>query len=542
MNDIAQTKDALVETSLEWQNGHNHWMLLKRMVQGGSRLSMADRMALITPPHQQDYQTLQPKLQGSRYENVIGSIVNKLRGQVMATDILPNHESNDEFWDAEFFKKGCFVKGKPASFIKLLSEACLSGFTQGKAYVVVDVNPDTRKPFAALVNRDSVLDESCEGGQLQFIKIVDSNIRKKSWRSDSEIVHTFSIYESIDGKYYQSQYNIYKNLEGEADYEFSAIGKAKGYQEEVLIQDREMYSKVMNGELFAPAPVIELDFEEGTWIADSLFDSQRSLFNQITGSEWALMSTNFAMLVFLDVMDEEDIKDRFDKVGDGYWFSLPKEVRAEWLTRDPRGIELSMNYASKLKMQMYEEVEVIIQNVAATVMARSGESKKEDRRHLEIFLRAIGRIMRDFGQQILDTVFIANGEDPTASLTGFENYDSDSLLEDLEEYRQSERIFRSKTYTVEGQKALSTKSAASIGIPAEKWKQIKEEIEANTVLLSEAQQEMIKDLVIAGQLPLEAGLRELKRSQLFGDDFNVEEVLIQLGIGEPEQIDLPPST
>ncbi len=540
--DDNNTKKTLVETSLEWTENHDYWRLLDRMIKGGSRLGISDRAMLITPPHQQDYQTLQPRIAGSRYENVIGSITKKLRGQVMATDVLINHESKDEFWDSQFIKKGCFIKGKQASFVKLLSEACLCAFTQGKAYVVVDVNPETEKPFAALVKRDCVLDESWTKGEMEFTKIVDSNVRKESWKDKAQIVHTFLIYEMIDGAYYQSEYSISKDMKGNGECEFKSIEDTQGYSVESVVSERQMYSKVVDGEIISPSPVIELDFEEGMWIADSLYDSQRSLFNQITGSEWALSSTNFAMLTFLDVMDEEDLKSRFGNAGDGYWFSLPKEVRAEWLTRDPKGIELSINYAEKLKREMHQEVEVIIQNIAATALSRSGESKREDRRYLEIFLKSIGSVMRDFGQEILDTAFVANDEEPTANLTGFENYDVDSLLKDLEEYRQSEKIFRSKTFTVEGQKALSSKSAASIGIPAEKWGQIKEEIEHNTNLLSEAQQEMIKDLIVAGQVPLEAGLRELKRSQLFGEEFNIEEVLVQLGISDIEEIDLSPST
>lgn len=541
MNDNNQKK-RLIETSLEWKECHKYWGMLKRMVQGGSRLSLSDRVELITPPHRQNYKTLFPKVEGSRYDNVIGSIITKLRGQVMASDVLVNHESRDSFWNETFLKQGCFVHGKASSFVNLLSEACLAGFTQGKAYVVVDIKPDTERPFAALVKRDSVLDSSYDKGKMQFIKIVDSNIKKETWQSDPRIVHTFLIYELIENMYYASHYSISKELEGETDYKFSSVGEAQEYSLDSTKEGRMMYSASIDGELICPAPVIELDFEEGMWVGDRLFDSQRSLFNQVTGSEWALLSINFAMLVFLDALDEQEIRDRFLDAQDGSWFSLPKEVRPTWLTRDPEGIQLGMNYAEVLKRQMYQEIEIIIQNVASTAIARSGESKKEDRRQLEIFLKTIGRTVREFGQKILDAAFIANDEAPTGNLTGFENYDADELLKDLEEYRQSERLFRSKTFTVEGQKALVTKSAASIGIPAEKWVQIKNEIEANTTLLSEAQQEMIKDLIISGQIPIEAGLRELKRSQLFGEDFNVEEVLVQLGIADVEQIDLPPAS
>ena len=146
--------------------------------------------------------------------------------------------------------------------------------------------------------------------------------------------------------------------------------------------------------------------------------------------------------------------------------------------------------------------------------------------------------MKDFATRILDTASVAYGETPGWTVKGFEGYNVDQLLKDIEEYRQSEEILRSPTFSREGQKAIALKANEAIGIPREFWQQILDEIDVGASMLSDKQLETLTQLTLAGLIPLEISLQTLVDAQALPPTFPVQDSLIRLGLGVGEQLDL----
>ena len=158
----------------------------------------------------------------------------------------------------------------------------------------------------------------------------------------------------------------------------------------------------------------------------------------------------------------------------------------------------------------------------------NGESKKEDRRNLEILLETYGLLLREFMERILNTASIARGTTDKWIVSGFEAYNVDAFLKDLEEYKQSEEVINpgvsvnSPTFTREGLKAIALKACEAIGIPRDKWTIVTNEIDASTLNLSEKHLELIVELVIKGGVDRQQGLELLKQVGLVPEGFQME--------------------
>ena len=133
-------------------------------------------------------------------------------------------------------------------------------------------------------------------------------------------------------------------------------------------------------------------------------------------------------------------------------------------------------------------------------------------------------------QKILDTASIARGEVIDWEVQGFESYDIDSLTKDIEEYKASEDILFSPTFTIEGQKALSQKASEAIGIPRKFWQQIKDEIDEGAVLLSSEQLQVLLQTAVSGFLTPKSLLERLKQAQILDENIDIDAELASLGI------------
>ena len=308
-------KKVLISRDVEHINSSPYWSLLLSMVRGGSQLSYDDRYQLFTPAFYKNPYILKYRLKVAPYHNILGGLVSMVRSQIMFTATSFNTTSNNPFWQEEFLKNRCFVDGKKTSLIELLSEACYYSLSQGKCFAVVELDPRTRKPYVNLLTRPSLLDWAKSDGEMIFAKFLNIKSYKRKWDLLTTIRYEFTIYQKEDDeKYYGRVLALEKELkEGEeCNYEIpNGSVSLEGFEAIEISPPQEMYNLQINGEIMTPSPAIALDFPSPLWLADQLFDYQRSLFNQTTAVEWALLSTNFAQLTFTGVNDPEILRERF---------------------------------------------------------------------------------------------------------------------------------------------------------------------------------------------------------------------------------------
>jgi hypothetical protein len=285
-------------------------------------------------------------------------------------------------------------------------------------------------------------------------------------------------------------------------------------------------------------PVVTMTLPEPLRLADQLFDTQVSFFNQTAAVEWAILSTNYAQLIFQDVLDEDELAERINgRAGNGYFWALPEGVKATWLERDGAGIDRGREYRKELKAEMLEIVQQVAAN--ATLYQRthaSGESKKEDRRALDILLEVYGHRLRQFASEILNVAAIAHGENVTWTVNGFDHYDGDTLQDDLQQLVSVTGVVDSPTLRREGQKAIAARAVHELGLPEEIRQQISDEIAESPYRLTDEQRENLRKLNSEGKLS-EKGLFEIliKAGEL-PSDFDVDEELERTGLNyDPEE-------
>lgn len=540
MVDTEQKKQKLLIRNQEHCQYSNYWELLQAMVEGGSHLKPYHRAELFTSAFHRNKEIIANRLRMSRYSNVMGGLVAIVRSQVMATATNYQTTSTDPFWMETFLKQGFIVEGKKVDINEFISYSVACALAQEKVFSVVEVTEEGL-PFVALYKRPSMVDWDKNRTRLGFAKLLSVHTDKKNWYDELKVVYRYVIYQYDEEqeKYYGSVYELSKELEdAEKGYHIPDYPEdLSEYDLEIIIEDQEMYNLTQGGVTIAPSPVISLNFESPLWLADALYEAQKTLFNQVTATEWALLSTNFAQLVFNNVPDPEIIRERFIQAGDGYYLPLPIDVSAEWLERGTDGIRLGVEYSEKVKDEMYDQISVIAATNATEAMRRSGESKQEDRRNLEILLKTYGKKIRKYIEQILQTAMIAKGEKSEWTVSGFEVYNVDQFMKDLEEYVEAEKVIKSETFSLEGQKSVALKAAQAINIPKAKWLDIVEEIDSKDSYLSDAQLNVIKDLMISGIIPIMTGLQTLVEAQALPANFPLNQAMLELN-GTNEPLDL----
>jgi len=119
------------------------------------------------------------------------------------------------------------------------------------------------------------------------------------------------------------------------------------------------------------------------------------------------------------------------KVGEGYYLTLKTGQDITSFERNGTSIETAIAYRNEIKRDIYDVLQQIAMAASdgTSVIARSGESKKEDRRPEEILLERYGQAMKEFILQILKPAAIAHREDVNWEVSGYDDYLTFSIEE-----------------------------------------------------------------------------------------------------------------
>jgi hypothetical protein len=521
----------------DYTANHEYWRLLQALSEGGSSVTDQIKKQLLVDAngHDCDRSKLAP------YDCQIGSIIVKLTSQLMNTAMVPSG-SDDKYWDS-FFTRCAILPhdetGSMVSFKSLLANAALQALIQGRAIAQIDTSCIATDsiavqkqsggdiPYVILRNSWDLVDWSADRNGLEFAKLHTYSEERETWDSESVPTHKYTIYQTIAGEIVASVYNLVIK----PDYRSMPFSLLE--DEHVTItaefENTDLFHTKKGRYLF---PIQVMKFPKQLQLADQLFDLQRSYFNQNTSLEWSLLQTNYAMPVFTGIKDPYNEPTK--PMGDGRFLEMGENQSAFWLEKSGTGNALTMDYLKGLKERMLEVIHTIANSVASTsgLNQQSGESKKEDRRNLDILLGWYGEQIKGFGQNILNVASIVRDEDVQWSIKGFDDYNGLDLDDSLDSYSRlmAEGGLDSNTLRRELQRNLVAKAGQLFDLSPAATKAIEDELADKPYNLDQAQRSGMIELAKGGVLSSRDLFELLIRSGDLPSDFDVDRAVQRLAI------------
>jgi hypothetical protein len=508
---------------------HKYWRLLQALSEGGSSVTTDIKKQLLIDAngHGCDRSSLAP------YDCQIGSIIVKLTSQLMNTAMVPSG-SDDEYWNT-FFDKCAILPhdetGSMVSFKSLLANAALQALIQGRAIAQIDtscIDTDSVSvqkqsggdtPYVILRNSWDLVDWDADRNGLEFAKLHTYSEERETWDGDLVPTHKYTIYQTMSGGIVASVYNLVVKEEYRS-MPFNLL-EDKHVTITAEFESIDLFHTGKGRYLF---PIQVMKFPKQLQLADQLFDLQRSYFNQNTSLEWSLLQTNYAMPVFTGIKDPYNEPTK--PMGDGRFLEIAENQSVFWLEKSGTGNALTMDYLSRLKERMLEVIHTIANSVASTsgLNQQSGESKKEDRRNLDILLGWYGEQIKDFGQNILNVASIVRNEDVQWSIKGFDDYNSLDLDDSLDSYSRlmAEGGLDSNTLRRELQRNLVAKAGQLFELSPTATKAIENELAEKPYNLDESQRSGLMGLATGGVMSPRDLFEVLIRSGDLPADFDVD--------------------
>lgn len=459
------------------------WGLLTRLVEGGRSLTKDDKEVLLKHPDNRGPALRQKRAEVAHHSPLLAGMMTKLQAQITRSpaNYIPTREgstatSSDEFW-GDFMNNTTLDGAEFGSLHGQLSNAMLCALTTGAAYIQVDTlpTPEARnraeqrelggdRPFLVLHDRSGLQDWGMGHKGFDFAHLHYQDIWRDGWGSRPLPVHRYQIYErKPDGSVSSQSWRIRPKSRDVTSF----VPSSDDIVEEILPESEVFHLITPQGKrtLF---PVVPLNIPKPLAVGPQLFDTYSQFFSQMAGINYSSLVSLWRQLIFTGVRNEEDVLNAISKgAGDGFYWALQPGIEAKWLETDTQGLEFAMRYADILKSEMLDSVSQIAASAAATYagLSRSGVSKKEDRRNMDILLEVYGVALRGLAKRVLDCASIARGEALNWSVEGFAKYDSDGLLDDLAEFTASAPVIKSPTYDREARKALAASAVHALGIP-----------------------------------------------------------------------------
>lgn len=463
-----------------------HWGLLSRLVDGGLSVSMEDKKRLLRHPDNRPEALKRKRAEVAHFSALLGGLSTKLQSQITRSPgvYVPNRPdgspTDDPFW-GEFMNDA----GDGESFHALLSQGMLQALTTGCAFFQVDTPPSPGarnreeqramggdRPFVIFRPRTALPDWQSDRNGFSFAKIHTQEYIRDGWQSSPVPSHRYQIYQrTADGRITSQQWRILPK-----DPKPDTFTPASDDRIEEIGTEEEIFH--LPGDY--RFPLIPMRIPPALEVGTQLYEVYSQYFTQLAAINYASLVSLWRQLIFTGADDPAVINEAVGGgTGDGFYWALPEGIEAKWLETDTQGLEFALKYADSLKAAMYDQISQIAASAAASygAIARSGESKKEDRRNMDILLETYGSSIRSTAKQVLDCAAIARGEALDWVVQGFSKYDSDGLLDDLAEFTAASPVVNSPTFDREGRKAIAAAGVRALGLSPELMSAISEEIE-----------------------------------------------------------------
>lgn len=453
---------------------------------------------LILPnPDGRPEKVIQERVRLATYTNKIGPILTRFNAQLFA-DPAAFIGSKDPFWTEKFFSRGCLLDGDDdsrASFRSLLSDAMFAALATGKAIAQVDTRIASGaagsrvvqsqlgelEPYVVLHPRSALWDWYSDNDGFRFAKIHRFRYIRDRWDSPPIPEHDFTIYQrEDDGAIVASRYTVRKkSRNGEpvpvAPLDLETLDE-KTAEVKTVLAPTPIFSVKGRFEF----PVLTLTLPAPLWMGDQLFEPQKSYFAQTAALEYALYCNNYSMPVIMGVDDEEDDPFLDQKIGEGFYLTLKTGQSLTSFERGGGTVGTAISYRGEIKRDIYDTLQQIAMSAddGAAILARSGESKKEDRRPEQLLLERYGQLIREYAKQILDCAAIAHGEDVRWEVDGFDDFLGEGFVEDLNDFNGVKAAsIPSETFLREAAKVFVKNAAKAYNFPPEVLAKSLEEID-----------------------------------------------------------------
>ncbi|NEO83811.1 MAG: hypothetical protein F6J87_06045 [Spirulina sp. SIO3F2] len=475
-----------------------HWGLLSRLVDGGRSVTIKDKQGLLRHPDNRPEPLKEKRAEVAHHSPLLSSLVTLVGSHITHTPATykpyrlgTTTVTGDEFWSKFQNSAAHDPDSDFPSFHGQLSQALLYALAEGVTYLQVDTprTPETKsrqeqnamagdEPFLVLRHRQEVIDWQSDREGFTFAKICTQESIRDDWKSHPTPAYRYQIYtRKPDGVITSQSWRILpKNKEvrrfiPRQDDKVVAIGPSEEFEIFHALSGQKRHFKF---------PLVKLAIPQLLQLGPQLFDTYRQYFTQTAAINYASLSSLWHQLVFTGVTRKTDIAKAIGRgAGEGFYWELPEGVDVRWLETETKNLDFALRYAEALRESLFERVSQIAVSAAMspTSLARSGKSKEEDRLRMEKLLRVYGGIIRNSSKKVLDCAAIARGELLDWQVHGFDKFDSQGLLDDLEEYQAAEPVINSPTFTFEGRKAIAASAITALGLPPQIVAEVSREIE-----------------------------------------------------------------
>lgn len=400
------------------------------------------------------------RLQQTSYVNYLATIVDGYVSALFQREpiVMPPSEDGeatklDPFWDQ--FRANADLRGN--GFASVLRDAFLSALLKRRALVALDfpaTQPaETRvaedasgasRAYAYTVDVEQLIDWEYSSEVRRVVETGEDGARVEFelGRFEWAIVKTCVSRRASPAESRGSYYEEFKVWRINGQYAAWDLFRTRVYGAQEAPHATDVVARVDGGVTsFDCIPLLELKLPDGLWLGNKLASLALEHFQRrsalVAAENRALFAVPIAYLgpevkafkgdqassVQQSPGRGESLKSQYEAKG---FAVFGRDDRVEYLEPEGKAFEVVDRQLNELVDAMYRVSAQMAQGITATTvgLARSGQSKQEDRRSMEVLLGAYSAIVEAFAVDIYDEVAEARKESGIAwTVHGLDGYD-----------------------------------------------------------------------------------------------------------------------
>lgn len=301
-----------------------------------------------------------------------------------------------------------------SSLTTYVQHAVRTALVQRVAWTLVDLPP-------AIEEATSLGEQERAGALRAYLVALDTNA-VLDWEEDEEGKLTWALVRSIratrtgpedDRTKVVERFTVY-DREGWRRYEIEyPSNKPPAPKADVPLVAEAPHS-------FGEVPLVRLELPDGLWALDKVASAARAHFNLNSAIDWSQSRHLFPMMVaFLapevGASSEDPSKATGQTYGTGFINVFGKDDRLEFVAPSTDVYASAQERLKVLRDEIHRVTHAMALAVdnSAGAIARSGDSKAEDRTAKEVIVRELGRLGREFLRHVLELAQRGRGDAPT---------------------------------------------------------------------------------------------------------------------------------